>query len=108
PVLAAEDGIRAFHVTGVQTCALPILRRTSAMTQQPGITASVHLPGSLVTTLPPTDKNPKELLSPTPSKPEQTSSFDLPGAPQPRSEERRVGRERRRRRAAGRSRRWHR
>src|SRR5690606_40070934 len=23
----AEDGIRAFHVTGVQTCALPILRR---------------------------------------------------------------------------------
>src|SRR5690606_39445457 len=22
----AEDGIRAFHVTGVQTCALPILR----------------------------------------------------------------------------------
>src|SRR5690606_40308557 len=24
----AEDGIRDFHVTGVQTCALPILRRT--------------------------------------------------------------------------------
>src|SRR5690606_39892125 len=23
----AEDGIRAFHVTGVQTCALPIFRR---------------------------------------------------------------------------------
>src|SRR5690606_40615109 len=23
----AEDGIRDFHVTGVQTCALPILRR---------------------------------------------------------------------------------
>src|SRR5690606_39881119 len=23
----AEDGIRAFHVTGVQTCALPICRR---------------------------------------------------------------------------------
>src|SRR5690606_41175715 len=23
----AEDGIRAFHVTGVQTCALPIWRR---------------------------------------------------------------------------------
>src|SRR5436309_3595353 len=23
----AEDGIRGFHVTGVQTCALPILRR---------------------------------------------------------------------------------
>src|SRR5690606_40085147 len=24
----AEDGIRDFHVTGVQTCALPIFRRT--------------------------------------------------------------------------------
>src|SRR5690606_39839769 len=24
----AEDGIRGFHVTGVQTCALPISRRT--------------------------------------------------------------------------------
>ncbi|WP_245545989.1 sensor histidine kinase [Nocardia higoensis] len=60
------------------------LRRTSAMTQQPGITASVHLPGSLVTALPPNDKHPKELLSPTPSKPEQTSSFELPGAPPPR------------------------
>src|SRR5690606_22296966 len=26
----AEDGIRAFHVTGVQTCALPISRPSSA------------------------------------------------------------------------------
>src|SRR5690606_40692477 len=26
----AEDGIRDFHVTGVQTCALPISRETSA------------------------------------------------------------------------------
>src|SRR5690606_40725344 len=26
----AEDGIRDFHVTGVQTCALPILRFTDA------------------------------------------------------------------------------
>src|SRR5690606_39489644 len=25
----AEDGIRDFHVTGVQTCALPILSRSS-------------------------------------------------------------------------------
>src|SRR5690606_39463117 len=25
--LQAEDGIRGFHVTGVQTCALPILAR---------------------------------------------------------------------------------
>src|SRR5690606_40086351 len=27
----AEDGIRAFHVTGVQTCALPILRLRVAL-----------------------------------------------------------------------------
>src|SRR6266511_5733653 len=27
----AEDGIRAFHVTGVQTCALPISRDTAAL-----------------------------------------------------------------------------
>src|SRR5690606_40777096 len=26
----AEDGIRAFHVTGVQTCALPICRTRAA------------------------------------------------------------------------------
>src|SRR5690606_40560340 len=31
--LQAEDGIRDFHVTGVQTCALPICGRRSA---QPG------------------------------------------------------------------------
>src|SRR5690606_39689289 len=28
-VIQAEDGIRAFHVTGVQTCALPIFIRCS-------------------------------------------------------------------------------
>lgn len=60
------------------------LRRTSAMTQQPGITASVHLPGSLVTALPPNDKNPKELLPAPSAKPEQTSPYELPGAPPPR------------------------
>src|SRR5690625_1092155 len=30
----AEDGIRDGHVTGVQTCALPILRRTSTLISQ--------------------------------------------------------------------------
>src|SRR5690606_39343816 len=29
----AEDGIRDFHVTGVQTCALPISERTPALTE---------------------------------------------------------------------------
>src|SRR5690606_15572052 len=31
----AEDGIRVFHVTGVQTCALPISRRCSVTTIRP-------------------------------------------------------------------------
>src|SRR5690606_40741663 len=30
----AEDGIRAFHVTGVQTCALPISRETLDQARQ--------------------------------------------------------------------------
>src|SRR5690606_39729827 len=36
----AEDGIRDFHVTGVQTCALPILLRG-----QPGVRAGVPAGG---------------------------------------------------------------
>src|SRR5690606_41202474 len=32
----AEDGIRDFHVTGVQTCALPILLRTVLPPSVPG------------------------------------------------------------------------
>src|SRR5690606_41004318 len=31
----AEDGIRDFHVTGVQTCALPISERLHRRTQRP-------------------------------------------------------------------------
>src|SRR5690606_1020839 len=31
----AEDGIRDFHVTGVQTCALPIFRRSGAIRTTP-------------------------------------------------------------------------
>src|SRR5690606_40390028 len=31
----AEDGIRDFHVTGVQTCALPILATTSSRGRRP-------------------------------------------------------------------------
>src|SRR5690606_39502356 len=31
----AEDGIRDFHVTGVQTCALPILEEISNLTGVP-------------------------------------------------------------------------
>src|SRR5690606_18963567 len=33
----AEDGIRDFHVTGVQTCALPILNRDSYLKMLDGL-----------------------------------------------------------------------
>src|SRR6266511_2139884 len=36
----AEDGIRDFHVTGVQTCALPILPRSSAEARRIASTVS--------------------------------------------------------------------
>src|SRR5207302_5824507 len=40
----AEDGIRDFHVTGVQTCALPIWNRWCAPSRYPGnrAPAAVH------------------------------------------------------------------
>src|SRR5207302_7076349 len=45
----AEDGIRDFHVTGVQTCALPILRTLpSSTTNMTGLRAMVR--GSSFTT----------------------------------------------------------
>ncbi|MGV9819484.1 HAMP domain-containing sensor histidine kinase [Nocardia xishanensis] len=75
------------------------LRRTSAMAQQPGITASVHLPGTLVSPVPISDKAPQltppqpqdnapeptvappRMLVPVPSLalPEHTSSFEMSG-----------------------------
>src|SRR5690606_40209782 len=36
----AEDGIRDFHVTGVQTCALPILSLVAASTALSGAVAA--------------------------------------------------------------------
>src|SRR2546426_3898817 len=43
----AEDGIRDYKVTGVQTCALPILRGQSPNTQ--GIGAKIKVTGGPVT-----------------------------------------------------------
>src|SRR5690606_39541247 len=45
-VFQAEDGIRGFHVTGVQTCALPIsdlLADYEPIAQQKGLTLSSHI-----------------------------------------------------------------
>src|SRR5690606_40065904 len=82
----AEDGIRDFHVTGVQTCALPILILISA-----GMFATA---GAYAQTTPPA-QNPPETTGETPM-------VAPPAAPSPqapvegensRSEERRVGKE---------------
>src|SRR5690606_39597157 len=66
----AEDGIRDFHVTGVQTCALPICRTPShTPARSPGLSTSLQ------------DSNGRH-------------SFGLHvGRCIPRSEERRVGKE---------------
>src|SRR5690606_40441565 len=46
----AEDGIRDFHVTGVQTCALPILHRHYIAMVSPAMYCATGIPprGSLV------------------------------------------------------------
>src|SRR5690606_41021315 len=43
----AEDGIRDFHVTGVQTCALPICRESSERSYRRTTVATSHIPPSL-------------------------------------------------------------
>src|SRR5690606_40470922 len=76
----AEDGIRDFHVTGVQTCALPILQATGcaaavlaqAKTSARGLPARAHCS----------------------SHPRRSPPLSLRGASSAsRSEERRVGKE---------------
>src|SRR5690625_7779506 len=70
----AEDGIRDGHVTGVQTCALPIC---AAMAAAPACTSSTRPPA-----------------------PRPSPRCEPPADPGPaRSEERRVGKERRRARS---------
>src|SRR5207302_6924619 len=41
----AEDGIRDFHVTGVQTCALPIWKETALVSFQNGHAESAQVNG---------------------------------------------------------------
>src|SRR5690606_40553081 len=50
----AEDGIRDFHVTGVQTCALPISSTSGAGSSRSGSrpTTSSSTPSSLTTSSP--------------------------------------------------------
>src|SRR5690606_40999336 len=95
----AEDGIRDFHVTGVQTCALPIYLLHFAPCQfscKPRIKKTSYyqsMDSPLFASRPTLQKPPtttqtydQHWTAPTPP----TGS-----SPRPRSEERRVGKERR-------------
>src|SRR5690606_40691096 len=63
----AEDGIRDFHVTGVQTCALPILASPTKPTgRQTQARDYIHI---ILSTQPPTTALPPRTLNET----------DLPG-----------------------------
>src|SRR5690606_40090747 len=86
----AEDGIRDFHVTGVQTCALPIstdatLRLSLTATHSSSLSVSQSIPSS----------GPARRSLPSPTPPAiQTDNVELRERPVlPRSEERRVGKE---------------
>src|SRR5437870_10885154 len=76
----AEDGIRDGHVTGVQTCALPISQQVLTSNNLSRVTEAFGIP---------------------PLKEETSLNASLGATWRPRSEERRVGKECRSRRAAG-------
>src|SRR5207302_7048951 len=81
----AEDGIRDFHVTGVQTCALPIFSSTSDVFDVPCSRSARGLaPSGLLLSL----ANSHSLLFNAVVQPRARQ----PSNP-PRSEERRVGKE---------------
>src|SRR5690606_39942574 len=93
------DGIRDFHVTGVQTCALPIF---DIRITREGLNPGVHDAGlSLARLLLPRMDGSIEVSPQTPGERDgehaatrgDTLVLRLPSAPIERSEERRVGKE---------------
>src|SRR5690606_39539349 len=90
----AEDGIRDFHVTGVQTCALPIcsgrvitIRRTRALSvAAPVVSLMAQAPG--IGACAPPARSASATRAPS-------ASAAARSATPARSEERRVGQERR-------------
>src|SRR5688500_19908354 len=82
----AEDGIRDYKVTGVQTCALPILRCATASS---ALTARIA-PASAAGIAPPNARVPTTL----PDSPRMRTKMPITTTTEPtRSEERRVGKE---------------
>src|SRR5690606_39548586 len=91
--LQAEDGIRDCHVTGVQTCALPIYRSVNRAfgpgpANSPGLPCANEISWTLPSRLTTTSMRCDSALTaeaPTPCRPPEVLY------PDPRSEERRVG-----------------
>src|SRR5690606_39642365 len=86
--LQAEDGIRVFHVTGVQTCALPISSRRLAHRRRRRRHPPARRP-------PPPRTTRAAATTPDPRARVVPGAQVAPAAPkgQERSEERRVGKE---------------
>src|SRR5690606_40828730 len=92
----AEDGIRVFHVTGVQTCALPISTRTDTMTVRTKGMASSGCRCDKSITTPPCSEQHTPVLREDGQLPQRMAN-SVSGSNR-RSEERRVGKEWRHRR----------
>src|SRR5690606_40266652 len=86
----AEDGIRDFHVTGVQTCALPISRNSSITTRSHATAWARASSRSAVTTTPLPAARPSSLTTYGGPKASSAAAASA-GVVQTRSEERRVG-----------------
>src|SRR5690606_40731684 len=85
----AEDGIRAFHVTGVQTCALPISIVDARLERQPPCDQRGRDRG-------PAQRARRDVLAPVDREDEPRDRVALARreeAERERSEERRVGKE---------------
>src|SRR5690606_40013426 len=86
----AEDGIRDFHVTGVQTCALPISPTHRAPSASEGFPRRPHTTKPLTGPALPAPGS----QSPLTAKPPRTPGTPCTRPPpRSRSEERRVGKE---------------
>src|SRR5690606_40705996 len=86
----AEDGIRAFHVTGVQTCALPIFHAEAVTTvSRAAADLGVATYAVVASPLPGPSGNVEYFLALRRDHPEALGPDDLAA----RSEERRVGKE---------------
>src|SRR5690606_40698980 len=96
--LQAEDGLRDFQVTGVQTCALPISRPPSAAPARRRIAArAIAAPAcARASRGAPIERNAPARASPA----APAARAEAPGLSSSRSEERRGGKERRSRETA--------